>query len=31
MQLGWDSGATPAKEGKGLAKRSWQNCRLTPT
>ena len=24
MQLGWDFNATPAKEGKGLAKRSWQ-------
>lgn len=24
MQLGWDFHATPAKEGKGLAKRSWQ-------
>lgn len=24
MQLGWDFNATPAKESKGLAKRSWQ-------
>ncbi|WP_314180667.1 Mur ligase family protein [Abiotrophia defectiva] len=24
MQLGWDFHATPAQEGKGLAKRSWQ-------
>lgn len=24
MQLGWDFHATPAKEGKGLAKPSWQ-------
>ena len=24
MQLGWDFNATPAQEGKGLAKRSWQ-------